>query len=254
MSDIVLFENSEFGKVRFLEIENNIYAVGKDVAEVLGYKEPHKAISRHCKGSMKHPIVDVTGFEQQMNIIPECDIYRLIMRSNMSRAEKFQDWVMEDVLPSIRKNGMYAKDELLDNPEMLLDIVTKLVEERKKVNKLKLENKMKDQVIAEYEPKVTYYDTILQSTGVVTITQIAKDYSLSGRALNSILLEEGIQYKQNGQWLLKQKYVQGGYTKSRTYNDAKGRAIMHTYWTQKGRLLIHNLLEERNIVAVMDME
>lgn len=101
---------------------------------------------------------------------------------------------------------------------------------------------MLEQQVAEAQPKLTYYDTILKSTKLVTVTQIAKDYGLSAQALNKILHEEGIQYKLSGQWLLYSKHSNQGYTKSQTHIDSTGEARMNTKWTQKGRLFIHELL------------
>ena len=101
---------------------------------------------------------------------------------------------------------------------------------------------MLEQRVAEAKPKVTYFDTILQSTKLVTITQIAKDYGLSGQALNKILHESGVQYKQSGQWLLYTAHQDKGYTKSQTHIDTTGEARLSTKWTQKGRLFIHTIL------------
>ena len=101
---------------------------------------------------------------------------------------------------------------------------------------------MLEQQVAEAQPKVTYYDTILKSTKLLTVTQIAKDYGLSGQGLNKILHEEGIQYKLGGQWLLYQQHSNKGYTKSQTHVDSTGEARMNTKWTQKGRLFIHEIL------------
>lgn len=101
---------------------------------------------------------------------------------------------------------------------------------------------MLEQQVAEAQPKLTYYDVILKSTKLVTVTQIAKDYGLSGQALNKILHQEGIQYKLGGQWLLYSKHANNGYTKSHTHIDDTGEARMNTKWTQKGRLFIHEIL------------
>ncbi len=101
---------------------------------------------------------------------------------------------------------------------------------------------MLEQQVAEAQPKLTYYDTILKSKKLVTVTQIAKDYGLSAQALNKILHNEGIQYKLSGQWLLYQKHADKGYTKSETSIDSTGEARMNTKWTQKGRLFIHEIL------------
>jgi Rha family phage regulatory protein len=120
------------------------------------------------------------------------------------------------------------------------------------------EKKMLEQRLAETEPKATYYDEILKSINTVNISQIAKDYGLSGQALNSILHDEGVQYKLSGQWLLYSKHQDKGYTKSETqeYIRSNGEigTKLHTKWTQKGRLFIHQVLGKRGIVPVMDRE
>ena len=116
---------------------------------------------------------------------------------------------------------------------------------------------MKDQIILECKTKVDYYDTILGSDGLLTITQIAKDYGLSGQALNKILNEEKIQYKQSGQWLLYDKHTRKGYTESETipyFDKGVKKFKLNTKWKQKGRLMIHGLLEKRDIKANMDQE
>lgn len=121
------------------------------------------------------------------------------------------------------------------------------------LEKVELENKVQKQLISEYEPKVTYYDKILQSVNSVNISQIAKDYGISGKELNDILNQEKVQYKQNGQWLLYSKYQDLGYTKSVT-GESNGFAWIRSKWTQKGRLFIHALLEKRNIHALEDLQ
>lgn len=121
------------------------------------------------------------------------------------------------------------------------------------LEKAELENKVQKQLISEYEPKVTYYDKILQSVNSVNISQIAKDYGISGKELNDILNQEKVQYKQNGQWLLYSKYQDLGYTKSVT-GESNGFAWIRSKWTQKGRLFIHALLEKRNIHALEDLQ
>ena len=118
------------------------------------------------------------------------------------------------------------------------------------------ENETQKQIIADFQPIKQYVDTILASTGTMTITQIAADYDLSARELNRILREEGIQRCVNGQWILYKQYMGKGYTKSVTFNflhsDGRPDAKPNTQWTQKGRLMIHEILTRRGILAVMD--
>jgi Rha family phage regulatory protein len=115
-----------------------------------------------------------------------------------------------------------------------------------------------EQQLSEIEPKLTYLDKILTSKGTITITQIAKDYGLSGSALNKILHEERIQYKVNKQWVLYTKYTNKGLTQSETIDIKRSNGepdvTMNTRWTQKGRLFIHEIMTKRGIIAFMDRE
>lgn len=152
--------------------------------------------------------------------------------------------------------------ERLKSPSYLIDDpikrAEKWIEEQKQKQQLEVKTLMLEQQVAESAPKVTYYDEILKSKGLVTITQIAKDYGMSGQALNDLLHKDGIQYKQSDQWLLYSKYQDKGYTKSETQNYRKSNGEigtkLHTKWTQKGRLFIHQILGKRGILPVMDRE
>ena len=116
-----IFSNELFGEIRTVKIEDEFYFVASDVAKVLGYKRPGDAVIQHCKHSVKHRIVDITGFEQQMNIIPEGDLYRLIIKSKLPQAEAFEEWIMDEVLPSLRRDNFYI-GENADPEEVKLDL------------------------------------------------------------------------------------------------------------------------------------
>ena len=119
MKDLQVFNNSLFGEVRFIEVEGKPYAVANDIAKALGYAKPNNAINTHCKATLKQGIL-TNGGKQDMILIPEGDIYRLIIKSKLPQAEKFERWVFEEVLPSIRKDGGYimAKEEDTDEEIM----------------------------------------------------------------------------------------------------------------------------------------
>ncbi|MCC0669203.1 phage antirepressor KilAC domain-containing protein [Clostridioides sp. ZZV14-6153] len=261
-NEVISFDNDLFGEVRFIEVDGKPYALATDIAKVLGYKNPHDAISRHCKGVVKHEFVDITGFEQLMNIIPEGDIYRLIIRSKLPSAEKFESWIMDDILPTIRKHGTYLTDtkieEILSNPDTIIKLATDLKEEREKRKALELTNNKQQQIIGELKPKADYTDLILRNKGLVTITQIAKDYGMSGKAMNKKLHELGIQFKQSGQWLLYSDYQSKGYTHSETINIVKADGTpdikMNTKWTQKGRLMIYKKLKSIGVLPTIELE
>lgn len=125
-----------------------------------------------------------------------------------------------------------------------------------KVGLLEVENAQQKQIIGELKPRVDYTDKILNCKGLVTITQIAKDYGMSGMKMNSLLHNLGVQYKQSGQWLLYSKHHEKGYTHSKTinivHNDGTSDSRMETKWTQKGRLFIYELLKKQNILPLIE--
>lgn len=132
------------------------------------------------------------------------------------------------------------------------------IEEQRQTKLLAEQNEIKDQLIAEYEPKISYLDTILKSDGLLAISQIAADYGMTAQALNKVLHDERVQHKVGGQWILYKNHMNKGYTKSQTIDitrtDGRPDTKMNTKWTQKGRLFIHELLEDRGIEALMDIE
>ncbi|MFQ4913307.1 Rha family transcriptional regulator [Clostridioides difficile] len=143
-------------------------------------------------------------------------------------------------------------------PTTYKEALQHLIEQVEVNEKLQLEGKMKDQVIKELKPKADYTDMILKNKGLVTITQIAKDYGMSGKEMNKILHERGIQYKQSGQWLLYKQYQGKGYTHSETIDITRSDGMtdvkMTTKWTQKGRLFLYDLLKVNNILPDIEKE
>lgn len=260
-TDIQIFNNADFGNVRIIEEDGNFLFCGSDVAKALGYAKPNDAIARHCRATVKRSS-PISGKMQDINFISEGDVYRLIVHSKLPSAEQFEKWVFDEVLPSIRKNGAYMTsvtiDKMIDSPEFGIQLLTALKEERDKRKALEEENEQQRQLIAEYQPIKQYVDTILSSNETLTVTQIAADYDISARKLNQILREEGIQHNVNGQWILYREHMEKGYTKSKTVSfvryDGTPGTKLHTQWTQKGRLMIHELLTKHGIMAVMDRE
>ena len=155
--------------------------------------------------------------------------------------EKMRDKLQGPVLPKDYPSALRA---LADAEEQKMALL--------------IENEQQRQAIAEFQPMRQYLDTILNSKGTMTTTQIAADYDLSARKLNQILHEAGLQRNVNGQWILYRKHMGKGYTKSKTisfvHSDGTPDTKLHTEWTQKGRLTIHEILTERGIMAVMDRE
>lgn len=262
MNEMQVFNNKEFGTVRTIELDGEVWFVGKDVAEILGYADTNRAVAQHVDKEDRKALgrkaygdscpslwIGENDFSNK-NIINESGLYALIMQSDLPSAKKFKRWVTSEVLPSIRKTGAYAVPK--DYPSALRALAD--AEEQKM--KLLAENQRQAQTIADFEPIRQYVDIILASQSALATSQVAADYDLSAKALNKILFEAGIQHNVNGQWILYKRYMGKGYTKSRTIpivrSDGSHDARILTQWTQKGRLLIHEILTARGITAVMD--
>lgn len=185
--------NFEQHEVRTVTIHDEPFFVGKDVAKVLGYQNGSRDINRHVDVEDRQNYQNGT-FESPrgLTIINESGLYSLILGSKQPNAKKFKRWVTSEVLPAIRKHGGYLTpekvEEALLNPDTIIQLATKLKEER--TGRLIAEQK-----IAEYEPKISYLDSILSSTDSVTISQIAADYGMSPQQMNKLLHKLGIQKK-----------------------------------------------------------
>ncbi len=252
MNDLQIFSNQEFGMIRIVEIDGKPFAVGVDVARALGYSNPSKAVIQHCKGVTKMGIPSAGGL-QNTNLIIEGDIYRLVINSKLPAAEKFEAWIFDEVLPSIRKHGAYMTQDTIEkallNPDTIIQLATRLKEEQEI-------NQKQQQIIGELRPKADYTDKILKNKGLVTITQIAKDYGMSGNEMNKLLHELKVQYKQSGQWLLYKEHHGKGYTHSETIDivrsDGRPDVKMNTKWTQKGRLFLYELLKTIGVLPTIE--
>ena len=197
--------------------------------------------------------------ERKEEFIPENIFYKLCMKANNETARKFQDLVCDEILPEIRKNGGYIvtndeDDETTIMAKAVLVAQKAIKRLEKKVDVLKRDNQIKDQQIAEFKPIKDYVDTILSCHNAIAITQIAADYGLSGVALNKILNEKGLIRRVNNQWILYAEHLNKGYTTSRTlpYKTIFGMksVAIDTYWTQKGRLKIHEILTGMGIKQI----
>lgn len=229
MKDIQIFNNEQFGQVRVTTKDNEPWFVGKDIAEVLGYSNTAKAIRDHVdiEDKLSERIV-LSGQNREVILINESGLYSLILGSKLPSAKKFKKWVTSDVLPSIRKHGMYATDELINNPDLLIAAATKIKEERQA--RLEAE-KLRDKLIHQNK--------------LYTTSEIAKELGLkSANKLNQLLAEKKIQYKQNKTWLLYSKYADCGYVSIKQDILDSGHIIYDRKWTGKGRDFILNLFKE----------
>lgn len=143
-----------------------------------------------------------------------------------------------------------------NSPERVMARALQIAEQT--LSELKTENAQQKQLLAEYSPKASYYDVVLQTKDALSTSQIAKDYGKSAKWLNAMLHDLGVQYNQGGVWLLYQKYAELGYTRSKTHtysgNDGEQHSRLHTYWTQKGRLFIYELLKSKDILPLIEAE
>lgn len=245
MNELQIF-NFEDLPVRKTEVNGEAYFLGKDVAEILGYSNSRDALAKHVDTEDKLTSqVATAGQKRNMVIINESGLYSLIFgaakqsknESIRKKAKRFKRWVTEDVLPSIRKHGIYATDNVIEqtlrDPDYIINVLTEHKKEKE-------HNLLLQQQVGELKPKADYYDQILKSKKLITVNAIAKDYGMSAQALNKILHDLKVQFKQSGQWLLYAKYHDKGYTSSEphkyTKKDGTEDFKLHTKWTQKGRI------------------
>ena len=275
-NNIKVFENSEFGKVRTVVLNNEPWFIGKDVAEILGYSNTNKAIQVHVDDEDKF-IRSSRGTEmgklftslkemqeklgrQDNWFISESGVYSLIFGSKLPTAKKFKRWVTSEVLPSIRKHGAYMTEDtikkVIAEPDFIIKLATELKKEQEQNKQLTETCSQQQQVIGELKPKADYVDKILKSDSLVTITQIAKDYGMSGQGMNKVLHDLHIIYSCNKQWLLYSQHQAKGYTFSETVDipreDGTTKVVMNTKWTQKGRLFLYETLKKRNLLPLIE--
>lgn len=248
MKDLTVYKNDEFGTVRILTIDGEPYFVGKDVTEILGYSNSRDALAKHVDNEDKNTVAIHDGIPGNPNqvIINESGLYSLILSSKLPKAKRFKHWVTAEVLPSIRKHGLYAIDEIIANPDLAIAAFQALKAEREAKIELETQLAIQSQQIAEMAPKVSYYDLVLSCPDALPISFIAKDYGWSAKRMNQFLHEQGVQYKLRKTWLLYADHAGKGYTRSETYPYEDSNGIIHnsinTKWTQSGRLFIYSLM------------
>lgn len=255
-----LFQHPRFGQLTVsANAEGKPLFKANDVAVALGYKRPQDAIRQHCKGVGVLPTPSAKGL-QPTKYISESDVYRLVMRSKLPEAERFQDWVVEEVLPCIRRHGAYMTDStrarLDDDPEAVKQLTSQLEAFRVELEasrqqtalcRAELQASRRDrdlnrQLVQELSPKADYFDRVMYSPQLIRTTQIAQDLGMSAVKLNRLLADLNVHYRINGQWVLYAKYKDCGYVRSRTVITPDGKPRLDTYWTPLGRQFIHNLL------------
>lgn len=176
MHEVQVFKSSEFGEVRTITQNGTTYFAGSDVARALGYAIPHKAVQTHCKGVLKWNIPTNSG-NQDVLFITEGDVYRLIMKSKLPAAEKFEGWVMEEVLPSIRKNGGYIANQENLTPEQI--VANALIVAQNIISQ-------KDKQIEQMKPKAEFFDAVADSKTAISMNEVSKVLGIKGYGRNNL--------------------------------------------------------------------
>jgi prophage antirepressor-like protein len=254
----------EDNKVRTVLIDNEPYFVGKDVASILGYKDINRAVKQHVDKEDINPLSHkaygdlYTSLWSNKNdfmdkvVINESGVYSLIISSKLPSAKKFKHWVTQEVLPSIRKHGMYATpetlDKLIDNPDFGIKLLKQLKKERE-------EKKVLSDKIKADQPKVDYYQKYLDSNSTVPISVVAKHLNMTAVGLNKLLQDQGIQFKRGKTWYLTKAYNNEDYaTLISGVNTDTGWGYTILRWKPKGIQLIEKLVKDTNNKQVVKSE
>lgn len=240
--------------MRTVIVNEEAYFVGNDVAKALGYSNYKNAITNHVdKEDKLSTQIEYAGQRRKVIAVNESGLYSLIFSSKLESARRFKRWITSEVLPAIRKHGIYATDNVIEqtiqDPDYIITVLTEFKKEKE-------QRMLLQQQVGELKPKADYYDQILKSTKLITVNAIAKDYGMSAQALNKILHDLKVQFKQSGQWLLYAKYHDKGYTHSEPHRYVKKDGTedfsLHTKWTQKGRIFLYYLLKENGILPKIE--
>lgn len=247
MNEVQVFTNEEFGKVKITEIDGKPYFVANEIATILGYASPKNAIARHCKGALKRCYL-TNGGEQELKLIPEGDVYRLVVRSKLPSAERFESWVFDEVLPSIRKNGGYiAGQEHLSDDELMAKAI--LVAQKKIAERDAIIAQQAQKIEAD-KPKTIFADAVSTSKTSILIGDLAKLICQNGHQIGQKRL---FQWMRDHGYLMKvgsscnmptQRYMEQGLfeVKERSIQNPDGsvRITKTTTITGKGQLYFIN--------------
>lgn len=234
--DILTFNNSEFGEIRTIQEDDKVLFCGADIAKALGYADTAKAIKLHCKedGWAICPVIDSMGREQQAKFITEGNVYRLIVHSKLPGAERFERWVFDEVLPSIRKNGAYMTEDVLEkalaSPDFLIELATRLKAEKAKNAQLTVSNQI-------MQPKAEYFDMLVDRNLLTGIRDTAKELGIRQNDFVRFLLDKGYLFRtKKGKLRPYATYVDSGLFEMKEFvNDKTGYTDTQTMITPKGK-------------------
>lgn len=241
--NLMIFKNEEFGEIRSLEINNEPYFVGKDIAETLDYREPHKAIVKHVDEDdrIKYPIIDELGRKQETWLINESGLYSLIMSSKLSSARRFKRWVTSEVLPSIRKHGGYiAGQEQMTDEELMAKAVlmanSKIQELNHRNQQLEMQNSQLTVVNEIMKPKAEYFDDLVDRNLLTSFRETAKTLGVKEKVFVKFLLEHKYIFRdKRGKIQPFAEKNKGLFEMKESKNEKTGWVGTQTLITPKGR-------------------
>ncbi len=239
MMKMEIFNHQEFGSIRVLNENGTLLFCGMDVAAALGYSNTREAIRRHCKGVVKRDTLTEGGL-QQLLFVTEGDIYRLIAHSKLPAAERFEKWVFDEVLPTIRRTGGYMTDTLLEqaaaDPNVLLRFASELLKKHE-------ENEHLTATVQTLAPKAAFYDAFIAPGECTNIRATAKQLEVGERAFCRFLLEAGFLYRCPAGYLLPYaKPSNVGLFRVKDYVAENGHVGQQTVITPQGKELFRLLL------------
>ena len=240
MGELQIFKNEEFGEVRTVEIEGKPYFCGSDVAKALGYVRPNDAISTHCRATVKWS-TPISGKMQDINYIPEGDLYRLIVSSKLPTAEKFERWVFDEVLPSIRKHGGYIAGQAEMSPEELmakaLQVAQKTLEEREaRIKTLTAQNSALIVEKQMLQPKADYFDELVDRNLLTNFRETAKELGIGQKDFVNFLISNKYVYRdKRGKLMPYSNKGQGLFAVKESYNEKSRWSGIQTLITPRGR-------------------
>lgn len=251
--------NFNGNQLRTVLIDDEPFFVGKDAAVAIGYKNFRDALKSHVKDKYKREsrITTPSGV-QTVTVISEPGLYQLAGESKLPSAEPFQDWVYEEVLPTIRKHGAYMTNEVIEktltSPDFIIQLATKLKYEQEARLELEKENSQLSLDLAEANKKLPFLEWALQTKGLVTPTIIAKKYGKTAIWLNDWLHKQGIQFKQGKCWVLYKKYDDKGYSDTIFSPTDIDHLHPSMKWTVKGMKFIYELLKENGYLPISERD
>lgn len=270
MNEIQVFSNEKFGQVRTVMRGGEPWFVAADVCACLDIRSDtvRKILDPDEVSETNPNTIGVAGGRNPL-IVSESGLYSLALKSRKEEAKNFKRWITHEVIPTIRKTGGYvhnsevfiknylpfADDTTKQLFRLTLDVVDK---QNKQIADQQKELAEKSAAIEEMTPKASYYDIVINSPDLIPITIIAKDYGKSGTWLNRKLNEKGVQYRREKTWVLYHQYADKGYVGTKTYAysgkayGAEKHVAINTFWTQKGRLFIYELLKGEGILPIVE--